>query len=97
MNKKWTKGYDCLDNSPRYTFEDRDPCNTLEIIRVVIYQEMEREYSYDSIKRPYYYGMVENTEKETQDIIGRFKLLKDAKRETEKLFDEYCKLYPEAV
>jgi hypothetical protein len=95
--KNWTKGYDYIDNSPRYTFEDRDPCNTLETIRVVIYQEMEKEYSHDTQKRPFYYGMVENSDKETQDVIGRFRLLKDAKRETEKLFAEYCKLYPEAI
>lgn len=97
MAKKWTKGYDWLDDSPRYTFEDRDPCNTSETIRVVIYQEMEGEYGYNTKKRPFYYGMVENTLKESQDIVGRFKHLKDAKRETEKLFEEYCKLYPEHV
>ena len=97
MSKKWTKGYDWLDNSPRYTFEDRDPCNTLETIRVVVYQVMENEYSHNTKKRPFYYGTVENTEKESQDIVGRFNLLSDAKRETEKLFNEYCELYPESV
>lgn len=97
MGKKWTKGYDWLDDSPRYTFENRDPSNTLETIRVVIYQEKEEEFKGSGIKKPYYYGYVENYDKECGDTIGRFKYLKDAKRETEKLFDEYCKLFPEAI
>jgi hypothetical protein len=97
MGKKWEKGYGFMDSSPRYTFEGRDPSNTLEIIRVVIYQEIEPEWEYSDTKRLYYYGYVSNNEKEYADTIGRFKYLKDAKRETEKLFDEYCKLFPEAV
>jgi len=97
MKKEWQKGYDFMDESPRYSFEGRDPQSTYETIRVVIYQEQEKEYSHDTKKRSYYYGYVTNNEKECSDTIGRYRTLKQAKEETEKLFDEYCKLFPEAI
>jgi len=96
--KKWEKGLDFMDDSARYTFEGRDPQSTYETIRVVIYVEREREFKHDSqTVRNYYYGYVTNNEKECADTVGRFRTLKEAKKETEKLFDEYCKLFPEAL
>lgn len=96
--KKWTKGYDFIDNSPRYTFEGRDPSYTASNIQVVIYTEKEREFSHDSRSvRNYYYGYVRHAPTETADTIGRFRTLKEAKAETEKLFEEYCKLFPDSV
>ena len=38
---KWEKDYDFMDDTPRYTFEGRDPANTYAPIRVVIYTERE--------------------------------------------------------
>jgi hypothetical protein len=48
---KWVKCCDFMDGSPRYTFEGRDPQNTLERFQVVIYAEWEREYEHDSFKQ----------------------------------------------
>lgn len=94
--KTWTKGFDLFDNSPRYTFDGRDPSNALAYIRVVIIQETEEEYvGGPKVKR--YYGMVENIKNESRDSVGPFKLLSLAKSETEKLFDEYARLYPNDI
>ena len=94
LRKEWTKGYDFMDNTPRYTFEGRDPQTTYEDIQVVIYSQYERKFSHDSTsKKLYYYGYVRYEPKETADTIGRFETLKQAKTETEKLFDEYCNLF----
>ena len=93
-NVKWTKGNDFINNSSRYTFEDRDPGSTIERFQVVIYSEREREFLHDSQSiRNYYYGYVRDNEKECADTIGRFKTLKQAKEETLKLFNEYMKLF----
>lgn len=90
----WTKGSDFMDGSPRYTFEGRDPENTLERFQVVIYAEREREYQHDSQSlRNFYYGYVRDNVKECADTVGRFKLLKDAKIETLKLFNQYITLF----
>lgn len=97
LTKKWIKGYDFMDDSPRYTFEERDTQDTLSTIRVVIYQESEPEYQYSGKKVKVYYGHVENNRTETADTIGSFQLLSIAKRETEKLFYEYCKLFPSDI
>lgn len=91
---KWQKGYDFMDNTPRYTFEGRDPQSTYERFQVVIYTEREREFSHDSQSaRNFYYGYVRDDEKECADTVGRFKTLKEAKEETLKLFNEYMKLF----
>ena len=94
LTKKWEKNFDFMDNSGRYTFEGRDPQNTLEDIKVVVYTERERKFQFDpkSVKN-YYYGYVRHEPTETADTIGRFETLKKAKEETEKLFEEYCKLF----
>ena len=90
----WTKGSDFMDGSPRYTFEGRDPENTLERFRVIIYTEREREFDHESqSKRNFYYGYVTDNEKECADTVGRFKTLKEAKRETLKLFNKYMVLF----
>ncbi len=92
---KWVKGRDFIDGSPRYTFEGRDPSYTLSKIQVVIYCEKEEEYEHmpDS-KRNFYYGWVFHLPTEAGELLGRFKYLKDAKRETEKVFREYCEIFP---
>lgn len=93
---KWVKGHDFIDNSARYTFEGRDPSYTVSTIRVVIYTERERKFSHDpSSAKNFYYGYVTHQDKEMADTIGRFNTLKEAKQETEKLFEEYCRLFPE--
>jgi hypothetical protein len=96
--KKWTKGSDPFDNTPRYTFEGRDPSNTVSDIAVVIYSNYERKYSHDpSSRKLYYYGEVRHNPSETADRLGRFETLKEAKQETEKLFNEYCELFPNDI
>jgi len=89
----WTKGSDFMDDSPRYSFEGRDPSNTIGRFQVVIYTERERAYEHDNRKRNYYYGYVRDNEKECADTVGRFKTLKQAKDETLKLFNEYMVLF----
>lgn len=85
----WTKGFDFIDGEPRYTFGDRDPQNSLDELQVVVYGVKEREYSHDSNTRRFYYTEVRHTPTETSDRLGRFKYLKDAKKEALKLFMEY--------
>lgn len=98
MNKKsikWEKSYDFIDNSPRYSFEGRDPQVTVSDIEVVIYIERERKFPHDSSSvKNFYYGYVRHNPTETADSIGRFETLKEAKIETEKLFDLYCVDFP---
>ena len=87
---KWTKGCDFMDGSPRYTFEGRDPENTIERYQVVIYTEQMREHAHDSQSvRNYYTGYVRDNKLECADTVGPFKLLKDAKAQTLKLFNLY--------
>jgi len=94
-NIKWSKGQDPFDGTPRYTFEGRDPSNTVSDITVVICSQYERKFRHDPASRKlYYYGYVQHTPSETADEIGRFETLKEAKQETEKLFKEYCELFP---
>lgn len=99
VNKiKWVKGFDFMDDSPRYSFDGRDPQNSLEDIRVVIYTTRERKFSHDSQSvKNYYYGYVEHYPTECSDEIGRFETLKEAKQETEKLFHKYCELFPSGI
>lgn len=95
---KWIKGADFMDDTPRYSFEGRDPQVSVSDITVVIYSQYERKFSHDSTSRKlYYYGYVRHNPSETADEIGRFETLKKAKEETEKLFDEYCKLFPNDI
>lgn len=90
----WQRGYDFMDGSPRYTFEGRDPQNTLERFQVVIYAEREREYQHDPASaRRFYYGYVRDNKLEYADTVGRFRLLKEAKAETLKLFNRYMELF----
>lgn len=90
----WQKGYDFMDGSPRYTFEGRDPQDTLERFQVVIYAEREREFQHDPASaRRFYYGYVRDNERECADTVGRFRLLKEAKIETLKLFNRYMELF----
>ena len=95
---EWTKGYDFIDNTPRYTFEGRDPSYTLERFRVVIYTEREREFAHDSQSvRNYYYGYVTDNERECADTTERFRLLSECKKETLKLFNEYMELHEKGL
>jgi len=88
---QWTRNYDPTDGSRRYTFEDRDPEETIKRFQVVIYTEQEPEYIHESQSRRncYYYGYVCDNDKECADVVGRFRLLKIAKQETLKLFNQY--------
>lgn len=91
---KWNKGYDFIDDTPRYTFECRDPSNTNERFQVVIYTQRERKFEHDpSSLRNAYYGTVRDNDKECCDTIGPYHLIKIAKDETLNLFNEYMKLF----
>ena len=93
---KWKKYSDFMDNTPKYSFEGRDPENTLERFAVVIYTEIEPEYAHDiKSERNFYYGYVVDRDKERSDTVGRFKYLNEAKRETLNLFNDYMTLYLE--
>lgn len=95
---KWTKGEDFADGTPRYTFEGRDPQQTVSDIRVVIYTERKRKFSHDpSSVKNFYYGYVTNEQVETADTIGPFEKVKEAKDKTLELFNQYCELYPEHI
>lgn len=92
---KWVKGFDFMDDSPRYSFEGRDPQVSYSDIKVVIYTERERKYKHDpSSVKNFYYGYVRHEPSETADVIGRFSTLKEAKAEVENLFMQYCGLFP---
>ncbi len=96
MKIKWVKGEDFIDGSPRYTFEGRDPGYTLSPIQVVIYTERERRWSHDSQSvKNFYYVSIFHTPTETGDRLGRFNTVKEAKQEAEKIFIEYCELFPQ--
>ena len=86
----WVKSIDFMDNTPRYTFEGRDPQNTYERFQVVIYTERERKHRHDpkSVKN-FYYGYVRDNEKECADTIGPFFSVKEAKIRTLDLFNLY--------
>ena len=94
LTKVWEAGKDWLDNSPRYTFEGRDPSYTYANITVVITKETAREYTGGKLI-PVYFGHITNNRTGTADTVGGFKKLMDAKIETEKLFFEYAKLFPD--
>lgn len=95
LKVKWTKGYDFMDGSPRYSFEGRDPQDTYTDIELVIYTQRERKFSHDSQSaKNFYYGYIRHNPSETCDTIGRFETLKEAKEKTLELFEEYCKLFP---
>lgn len=92
---KWVKGYDFMDDSPRYSFEGRDPQSTYAPIRIVIYTQRQRKFSHDSTStKNYYYVYIRHDPSETADELGRFETLKQAKIEAEKIFNEYCELFP---
>lgn len=93
---KWIKGNDPFDNSARYTFEGRDPSYSLERFQVVIYVKKEPEYPYGP-KKSYYYGCVQDTEKECKDITERYTKLKDAKQGTLDLFNLYMDKYQKEI
>lgn len=93
MVKKWVKGEDFMDGSPRYTFDGRDPQDTLEDISVVIYTE--RELGEDYVVRNYYYGEVRHNPSETSDRLPRQRFIKNAKLKTEELFDFYVEKFKE--
>ncbi|WP_144626307.1 hypothetical protein [Bacillus altitudinis] len=95
MMIKWVKGYDFMDETPRYSFEGRDPQDSLADIKVVIYTQRERKFSHDSQStKNFYYGYIRHEPSETVDEIGRFETLKEAKQETEKLLNEYYEKFP---
>lgn len=79
---KWEKGYDFMDGTPRYTFENRDPATTYERFQVVIYVDDKK-----------YYGYVLDNKLEYNDIVGPFSKLVDAKRETLSLFNYYIERF----
>ena len=85
---KWNKGTDFMDNTPRYTIPHHCPETSIADITIVIYQEkVVIIKGFPKEKR--YFGQVRHCPSETMDTIGGFKLLKEAKMETEKLFREY--------
>lgn len=91
---KWTKGYDFCDNSPRYTFYERDPQTSCEDITVVIYTRKEREFEHDSKSiKNFYYGCVTHESSETSDETGKLGSLKEAKIMTEELYRKYNDLF----
>ena len=93
MNKiKWEKGYDFIDNSPRYSFENRDPSITVKKISVVIVQE---DFFTYGIKEKYYVGYISHREKEFTDKTEKCRLLKNCKKLTLDLFKEYQVKFPE--
>ena len=72
----------------------QDEQDTLERFQVVIYAEREREFQHDPASaRRFYYGYVRDNERECADTVGRFRLLKEAKIETLKLFNRYMELF----
>ena len=91
---KWQRLSDYMDGSPRYTFEGRDPETTYERFQVVIYAEREREIPCDpSSARRHYYGYVRDNKNECADTVGPFCTVKEAKRETLKLFNEFMVMF----
>jgi hypothetical protein len=82
---KWTKGFDPFDDSPRYSFEGRDPQISLDKIQVVIIQE--NYYPYVSAKREKrYVGHVINTEIEHEYQTKPYRKLADCKLDVEKYY-----------
>ena len=95
MQYKWTKGFDFIDNSPRYTFDDRLPENNdNDRISVVIAQNT---ISVFGVEEKFYECHVSITDLEIADSYYRIKYLKDAKRLAIELFEEYCKIYPQNI
>jgi len=92
---QWTKGQDPFDNTPRYTFESRDPGYTMSTIEVAIWCEKVSDYGYGAPYHREYFGSVFNSRTECGDRVGGFRKVADAKLEVEKLFQEYVELYPE--
>lgn len=93
--KRWTKGYDPFDQTPRYTFEGRDPSYTMSTIEVVIWCEKVSDYGYGAPYHREYFGSVFNSKTECGDKVGGYRKLSDAKKAVEELFDEYVKLFPD--
>jgi hypothetical protein len=91
MTKDWTKGYDFMDNSPRYTFEGRDPSYTYDRLRVVIYQKRVYDRTVccigQTVKRYFVYVYDNDKECLYSDERRPFKLLADAKKYAEECFD----------
>ena len=94
--KKWIKGCDPFDGTPRYTFEGRDPSFTYSSIAVVITTERRRKYQWDPKScRNFYTGTVYHMDEETFDRTDEYEHLNDCKVATEKLFAQYCELFPD--
>ena len=86
--KNWTKGADFMDDSPRYTFDGRDPSYTYSRIEVVIYQERIPEYrGGDKVKRYFVWVFDKEKERLYTDDRKPFRLLKEAKRYAENAFN----------
>jgi len=95
---KWIKGNDPFDESPRYTFEGRDPSVTVSHIQVVITTERKRKYLHDSQSvKNCYTGYVRHEPSETADTLRDYESLIECKKDTEKLFNEYCELFPQST
>ena len=89
LTKKWTKGADFMDNSPRYSFDGRDPSYTCERLRVVIYQERVRPYPRFPKEKRYLVSVYDQQrECEYSDMSRLFKYLLEAKKYAEELFSE---------
>ncbi|MDD2627784.1 MAG: hypothetical protein PHD20_02740 [Clostridia bacterium] len=95
---KWDKGEDFMDGLLRYTFEGRDPSYTVSDIKVVITTERKRKYWHDSQSvKNFYTGYVRHEPTETADYTEEFESIAQCKKETEKLFNEYCELFPNSI
>ena len=90
----WTKGADFTDESPRYTFEGRDPATTYERFQVVIYTERERRYAHDPGSLcNHYYGYVRDDKMECAETIGPYYSVREAKQRTLELFILFMQQY----
>ena len=94
----WTKGFDFMDNTPRYTFEGRDPAYTYERFRVVIYVERVEPYRGFPKERRYFASVYDqDREGEWMDNPDTgFKHLKDVKQAVIQTY-EYMISHPDTV
>ena len=94
MKILWEKSEDWIDGTPRYTIKGRDPQNSAADLQVVITTERKRKYSHDSKSvKNFYTGYVAYIPNEYSDYTEEFESIKEAKKETEKLFNEYIERF----
>ena len=93
--KQWVKYFDWCTGATMYSFEGRIPCITASTIEVSICPDRRKEIPEcsDSSYRTYYQASVFNTRTEC-GWREEFRYLRNAKRATEEMFDEFCRLNP---